>query len=194
MKPTLLLLFCFVATFSIAQPCNLVTINTTPQLTLPECNKNDGSIVFVNTNGGNPPYSYRMGNLRSQFGSFFELEVGIYEIIVSDARACADTLTIKLLYSDIENIIKPDNAFTPNGDNINDRWRIGGIEAFDGSEVRVFNRWGQQVHQNSEYSNEVGWNGKQNGSNLPSGTYYYVISIFNNCIEEYLRGAVTIVR
>jgi len=177
-----------------SQPCSLVEITSNPQLVLPECNQNDGSIILLDTDGGTPPYSYKLNGTRSTFGSFFELTTGVYPVIITDSRGCSDTITIDLLYSNIERIISPNNAFTPNGDNINDRWFISSIESFQGSEVRVFNRWGQLVHQNNEYANDTGWDGTQNGSNLPPATYYYTISIINTCVEEYLNGTVTILR
>ena len=73
-------------------------------------------------------------------------------------------------------------------------WVILGIESFQSSEVNVYNKWGQQVHLNSPYNNEAGWDGTQNGSDLPSGTYFYVITVFNNCQEESLAGVVNIIR
>ena len=194
MRILLLILSCFFSIVLISQPCSLVEITTTPLLILPECNDDNGAAFFSDTQGGTPPYTYEFNGVRSQFGSFSQLTIGVYTLIITDARSCSDTLSIELLYQHIEDIISPNNAFTPNGDDINDTWFIPGIESFKASEVKVFNRWGQLVHSNSEYSNEFGWDGTQNGSDLPPATYFYVISIINNCLEEYLKGTVTIVR
>jgi len=177
-----------------SQACELVNITTTPLRTLPECNKTNGSIVFDNTQGGTAPYAYTLNDTTTRLGAFFNLGLGSYSVIIEDARLCTSTVVVNLLYKEIDDIVQPDNAFTPNGDGLNDTWRIPGIESFGGSQVRVFNRWGQMVHVNSEYSNENGWNGKQGASDLPPATYYYVISIINNCLEEYVNGTVTIIR
>ncbi len=190
----LVLLFLLLSTNSFAQVCELVHITTNPQRVLPGCNKSDGSIVLIDTDGGVPPYNYTLGNDKNVIGAFFDLPLGDYSILIEDARSCKRTITVKLRYEELKNIISPDNAFTPNGDGINDSWRIPGIESFEGVEVRVFNRWGQMVHLNSEYTNERAWDGKQAGSDLPATTYYYVISIVKNCIEEHVNGTVTIVR
>lgn len=177
------------------QICRDVEIETTPISTVPDCNRSDGSIVLANTRGGTPPYSYQIDTTTSQIGAFFDLGVGIYDIIISDAIGCRDTLRVDLTYRELGQIVKPYNAFTPNGDDINDTWVINGIESFQSSEVNIYNRWGQQVHLASPYDNDAGWDGKQTGgSELPAGTYFYVISVFNNCQEEFLNGTVNIIR
>lgn len=190
-------LFTLALTFSllgISQPCQFIDITTTPLLVLPDCNDSAGTAIFTNTQGGSSPYKYTFNDETNQVGSFNELKTGVYQLIITDLSGCKDTFPIDLTYRKIEDIIRPNNAFTPNGDGFNDTWFIPAIESFNGSEVRVFNRWGQRVHQNSEYSNENGWDGTQGGSKLPEATYYYVISIVNNCVEEHINGTVTIIR
>lgn len=195
MKKLVTPLFFLISTLTaLAQPCQFVEITTTPLIVLPECGFNDGSVIFTNTQGGTSPYNYSLNGSSNQLGSFGNLTVGEYDIIITDSRGCRDTFLIDLTYRNIEDIIRPDNAFTPNDDGVNDTWYIPAIESFKGSEVRVFNRWGQEVHQNSEYTNMQGWDGTQNGSKLPAATYYFVISIINNCVEEQLKGTVTILR
>jgi gliding motility-associated-like protein len=67
---------------------------------------------------------------------------------------------------------------TPNGDGINDVWRIEGIdfEDFRNNRVRILNRWGQEVFTASPYRNN--WSGEnKEGEELPAGTYYYVVDL-----------------
>jgi gliding motility-associated-like protein len=197
MKPKISLFvwaFFLIPISSSAQNCDEVEINTRTAVVLPQCNGDNGSIVFIETEGGVPNYTYTLDTSVTQTGAFFNLTIGDYEVFIKDARGCEDTVTVSLSYKDINSLIKPRNAFTPNGDSWNDSWQIPGIESFTGAEVRVFNRWGQQVHVNTAYSNELAWDGTQNGSNLPPATYYYVISLINNCVEEYINGTVTIIR
>jgi len=185
------LIFCFTA---VGQNCDEIEITTKPLITLPQCNSDNGTIIFTETDGGVPNYTYTLDTSVTQTGAFFNLEIGDYEVLIQDARGCEDTFLVRLSYRDLKTLINPRNAFTPNGDNWNDTWYIPGIETFTGAEVRVFNRWGQQVHVNTAYTNEFGWDGTQGGSKLPPGTYYYVIAFINNCVEEYLNGTVTIIR
>ncbi|QNK61197.1 gliding motility-associated C-terminal domain-containing protein [Pedobacter sp. PAMC26386] len=63
------------------------------------------------------------------------------------------------------------NTITPNGDGKNDTFKIIGRESFDGIELMVFNRWGNEVYRNNNYHNE--WD----GSGLSEGTYYYIVTL-----------------
>ena len=80
---------------------------------------------------------------------------------------------------DVCDLVKLDvsEAFTPNGDGVNDTWVIYNIENHPGSAVRVFNRWGSEVYSSNDYKNN--WNGTyEHGGALPeSGSYYYQIDL-----------------
>jgi len=67
------------------------------------------------------------------------------------------------------------NAFSPNGDNINDLWRIGNIEFYPNSKVFVYNRYGQQVF--FAEGNGTPWDGKSKNKPVQPSTYYYIIDI-----------------
>lgn len=82
------------------------------------------------------------------------------------------------------------NAFSPNGDGINDTWQISYISSYPDCQVRVFNRYGQVVFTSTGYATP--WNGTRNGEPLPVGTYYYVISTSH--LLKPLSGSVTILR
>ncbi|MNS10466.1 HYR domain protein [compost metagenome] len=62
------------------------------------------------------------------------------------------------------------NTFTPNGDNVNDLFEIAGIDQFENS-IYIYNRWGNEVYKCNNYRNQ--WDGSQ----LPEGTYYYVLKV-----------------
>ena len=76
-------------------------------------------------------------------------------------------------------ILIPAQAFTPNGDGINDSWMIPGIENYPNSLIKVYNRWGHEVFVSKGYRND--WNGsyKSNSNKLPSGSYMYIIDPAN---------------
>ena len=82
------------------------------------------------------------------------------------------------------------NVFSPNGDGVHDRWEIGYLNKFPGATVKVFNRYGQLIYNVIGYA--VPWDGTVNGSPLPIGTYYYIISPKNGVKD--LIGSVTIIR
>ncbi|MGB1020755.1 MAG: gliding motility-associated C-terminal domain-containing protein, partial [Flavobacteriaceae bacterium] len=70
------------------------------------------------------------------------------------------------------------NAFSPNGDGINDTWEINGLSAFPNHRLTIYNRWEQKVYATSNYLND--WNGTSNLGNdinanaLPNGVYFYL--------------------
>ena len=89
--------------------------------------------------------------------------------------------------------IAPPNTFTPNGDGINDTWRIPGLDQYPAAEVLVYDRWGQRVYRSSGYDEP--WDGTNNGARLPTATYYYHIRL--NQLEGNsppYTGSITIVR
>ena len=72
------------------------------------------------------------------------------------------------------------NEFTPNNDGLNDVFFIECIENYPNNNVKVFNRWGNQVFEMNNYDNS--WDGTSMGTatinareKLPVGTYYYLI-------------------
>jgi gliding motility-associated-like protein len=68
------------------------------------------------------------------------------------------------------------DAFSPNGDGINDRFEIRGIDAFPSNTLTVFNRWGDRVYLQRGYLGE--WSGTdQSGKPLPDGTYYFTLDL-----------------
>jgi gliding motility-associated-like protein len=83
------------------------------------------------------------------------------------------------------------NAFSPNGDLINDSWKIGNSEMYPEMEVTIYNRWGQSVWKSDE-GYPVPWDGRSNGADLPIDSYHYVIHLYNG--TKPIIGDVTIVR
>jgi gliding motility-associated-like protein len=70
------------------------------------------------------------------------------------------------------------NAFTPNGDGLNDTWLIETLVIYPGAEVKVYNRYGQMVFNNN--GQNIAWDGKFRGSPPIPGAYVYVIDLKNN--------------
>lgn len=88
------------------------------------------------------------------------------------------------------------NEFSPNNDGYNDFFKVKCIEDYASNTVQIFNRNGNQVFEAVNYRND--WNGVANvngvlskGDHLPSGTYYYIISIpeLNRTLKGWLQIA-----
>jgi len=86
-------------------------------------------------------------------------------------------------------------GFSPDGDGINDKFEIIGIEAYNQVTIKIYNRWGNLVYLNTNYKNN--WDGKASasmsvGKTLPTGTYYYIIEIVDT--KEKFSGNVFLKR
>lgn len=112
-----------------------------------------------------------------------------YVVEVTSSLGCtaSDTINVKV------NPIKLVDGFTPNDDGVNDLWRLRYLDEFPNATVEVYNRWGQLVYQSNGYA--VPWDGRYKGKDLPVGTYYYLIDLNDDSVEErVLTGPVTIMR
>jgi gliding motility-associated-like protein/uncharacterized repeat protein (TIGR01451 family) len=107
--------------------------------------------------------------------------IGKYTFIWKNPNGCADTVAITVISSAPPETVIP-NIFTPNGDGKNDVFEISKIENYPGSQLMVFNRWGNEVYKSENYLNT--WN----GSNLADGTYFYVLNRREN------TGNITVIK
>lgn len=114
-----------------------------------------------------------------------------YTLTVTSPQGC--TATDQMTLTVVPYCIKPMNAFTPNGDGINDRWLITDGNCLISVRAQVFNRYGSRVFESPNYDNT--WDGTYKGKPLPDGTYYYVLEfVLLNGKRQVLKGDVTILR
>ncbi len=85
--------------------------------------------------------------------------------------------------------LKVYNAFSPNGDGLNDVFFVEGLESFPNTALTVYNRWGNSVYSSKDYKNN--WTGTFNGNPAPDGTYFYIMRLENG---ESFTGYVQIQR
>ena len=89
--------------------------------------------------------------------------------------------------------LEPSEFFTPNGDGENDIWIIKNIEYYPEAMIRIYDRFGKNVYEATEYSFENGWNGKdKNGHDLPTTDYWYLIDVQSS--DRVYYGHVTLLR
>jgi gliding motility-associated-like protein len=157
----------------------------------PQCLDNPNGEIAVTVTGGSPGpgYQYKWSdNATSPFRD--NLLPGKYKIVVTDFNGCTATDSVKLEALQ-EVCLEIPNAFSPNGDGINDEWNMGMIYLYPMMEVSIFNRQGQLVWR-SERGYPDAWNGLSNGRTLPMDSYHYVINLHNG--RKPIVGNVTIVR
>jgi gliding motility-associated-like protein len=84
------------------------------------------------------------------------------------------------------------NAFSPNGDGVNDTWNIQYLESYANTTIKIFNRYGAIVYYSAKgYAKH--WDGQFNGTDLPAGVYYYIIDPKTKG-RSLITGNVTIIR
>ncbi|TBW25792.1 HYR domain-containing protein, partial [Gramella sp. KN1008] len=100
-----------------------------------------------------------------------------------------DCVVLSCSIDDVRNSIS--KVITPNGDSRNDYFKIGeeqdgvDIECNFTYDVKIFNRWGNEIFSKRNYQPRD-WNGSAQGStfggsdNLPAGTYYYIVEVRNS--------------
>ena len=113
-------------------------------------------------------------------------ETTTYTITATNDAGCTDTSSVTLK---VNKLLTIPNAFSPNGDRINDEWVIENINQWAPLQVQIFNRWGAILYEN--YNEYIPWDGKFNGKDIPVGTYYFIITIKNH---QPFTGALTITR
>jgi gliding motility-associated-like protein len=103
---------------------------------------------------------------------------GEYNFIFTSDNSCAlsGSLTI------VVNACEIPKGVSPNGDGLNDTWDLSGLNAL---KVQIYNRYGVEVYSKKNYVNE--WTGTtSSGGELPTGTYYYLITTSDNSITGWV--------
>ena len=98
---------------------------------------------------------------------------GVY--IVSAENECyssTDSIRLRYLFCDCH-VFLPD-AFTPEGDGLNDFYKTTTDCLWEDFEMKIYNRWGEKIFSTRDVN--VGWDGRFNGKYCPDGVYVCLIS------------------
>jgi len=160
-------------------------------VTNPYCpEKPDGEITTSVTGGiSGTGYTYRWSD-NSTSSAISNIPAGYYSVTVTDANNCSVKDSVRLRGEHKICLIIPE-AFSPNGDLINDIWHIENSDLYPQIEITIYNRWGQSVWK-SESGYTVPWDGRSKGDDLPIDSYHYVIDLHNGLAP--IIGAITIIR
>jgi gliding motility-associated-like protein len=101
----------------------------------------------------------------------------MYTATDDSGRSTECSFKVNVSFAEIDFAIA--DLVTPNGDGINDFWELKYLERFTHNTVRIVDRWGGIVYTASGYDNEaVRWSGEnKTGKAVPTGTYFYSISV-----------------
>jgi gliding motility-associated-like protein len=180
--------FCPPKTFS--KP---IIVNSFPNLSLgPDtmmCPGVTGSIFLSDINNPTASYVWSTGETGS---GITVTQPGHYWVRASNGEcSTVDSIWIKR-----DCYINVPNAFTPDGDGLNDYFLpreilSSGIKTF---KMEIYNRWGENIFSTGSIEGR-GWDGKYNGVPQLMGVYVYVIDVeFVNNIKKNFKGNVTLIR
>jgi gliding motility-associated-like protein len=121
-----------------------------------------------------------------------------YEIQVIGENDCAAKDSITIFVDTATGVYIP-NAFSPNGDGINDRFTVyASLSVSKVKSLRIFNRWGDKVFESTNFlPNEpgMGWDGTFKGKKMPAGVYVFRVELQRiDDKTEVRNGEVTLLR
>lgn len=105
---------------------------------------------------------------------------------------CVDNDSVRVRVNIIESPIALPNAFTPNGDGLNEGFfpYIPQGSLAQVAEFRVYNRWGEIIHEGN-----TPWKGDYKGKDQPTGTYQYYLIVRRPFVaDQVVQGNVTLIR
>ena len=155
-------------------------------------------LELVNLSAGATSYLWDFGdgNFSDEFAPGHSYESpGMYSVtlVAFSGEGCSDTLSRGIYEVVNEHPVYIPNAFTPNGDDLNEFFEIVtfGIESYD---LDVFDRWGKLIFSNGG-SMDVLWDGSVGGQPGPEGVYVYRLRAYRSDGEEQdYKGTVTLLR
>ncbi|MBK7306089.1 MAG: gliding motility-associated C-terminal domain-containing protein [Chitinophagaceae bacterium] len=116
-----------------------------------------------------------------------------YTVLVTDATGCTNTDTVTIFIKKAASLARyMPNAFTPDGNGLNDCYGLKNWMYIQKLQFYIFNRYGEQVFATSNPNNC--WNGTYKGKPALAGTYVYVIKAQTNCGEEEQKGSFLLIR
>ena len=127
--------------------------------------------IILSTNEGTAPFTYTIDNEDYIVSSLSDLAIGEHSVEITDAEGCKT--------SGIFNIVPvpiiPAKFFSPNGDGVNDRWVVKGIDFYPGAIIQIFDRFGKELISYHGY--DLGWDGTYDGKMMMTTDYWYLITI-----------------
>ena len=149
-----------------------------------------GQQINVSTTEGDWAVDTTTGNLTFTPAVDFEGVATLPYMVLDNEGLVSNTATITI---DVESVLVMDvpEAFSPNGDGVNDFFVIEGIENLENREMRILNRWGNIVFESDNYEND--WDGtategvRVGGEELPVGTYFNILEAEDSDGEEVIE-------
>jgi len=177
------------------------TITLLPPLTITTTKSNDldcsnGSSKLVAYGANN--YSWSPGNslddslTATPVASPLTTQKYIVEGSTLDGCKGSDTITVYVNYADSRSGYYMPNAFTPNGDGVNDCYGIKYWGLIEKLEFTIYDRWGNNVFYTTDPS--ACWDGNYKGQPANAGAYVYFIKAVTACGNVERKGDLLLIR
>lgn len=152
--------------------------SSTPDVASTPLQISQAQFGFTNLSSGATSYKWTFGDndsstIANPLHRYTKAGSFTVTLIASNSLGCTDTFSKEPYIIIPDSSLRIPNAFSPNGDGINDRWVIPGLLGYPDCKMEIFDRYGQVVFTNTGYT--IPWDGRRNGKDVPIGTYYYVI-------------------
>lgn len=129
---------------------------------------NNTATVILSQSGN---YEFSLNNFTWQDSNIFtNLNIGEYTVYVRTKSGC-------IIGQKSFSIFNIPNAISPNGDGINDTWRIAGLENYPGTEVSLYDRRGVTIYREIIKNRPFQWDGKYESHPISTGNYWYTIKV-----------------
>lgn len=176
-------------------------VNPLPSVSLgSDTNIDAGNVVVLTINNANINDTYTWINSLGESFSGESIttspsETATYILTAVNQFNCESTDSLMIIVNPLEEVlIQLPTAFSPNGDGINDVFRIANFEDFDSYILRVYNRWGELIFDNQGYN--VSWDGSFQGVKQNIGAYAFFIEAnpISGAATMKVSGNVTLIR
>jgi gliding motility-associated-like protein len=129
---------------------------------------NNTATVILSQSGN---YEFSLDNFTWQNSNIFtNLNMGEYTVYVRTKSGC-------IIGQKNFSIFNIPNAISPNGDGINDTWRIAGLENYPGTEIYLYDRKGAIIYKELIKKKPFQWDGKYESHPISTGNYWYTIKV-----------------
>lgn len=163
----------------------------------------DTNVDFINQSTGAVEYIWRIEdgspnsatsvNVSSTFPEGVTGEYDVLLVAISEHQCVDSVMQIVTVYP--EQIFYAPNAFTPNGDEMNQTWKVymSGYD-FKNFDLSVFNRWGELIWHTNDVNSE--WDGTYKGNKVSDGVYTWSLVTKDIVTDKkyYYRGHLNIIR
>ncbi|WP_167019194.1 gliding motility-associated C-terminal domain-containing protein [Chitinophaga sp. Cy-1792] len=153
----------------------------------------DGKIQ-LSINGGTRPYSFSLQSASWQPDSVWAgLDAGSYRYDVKDVNGCEVSGSQEIIRYIRECAVFMPNAFSPNGDGVNDIFRARVNDDVKDFRLAVYSRWGEMVFETRDP--EMGWDGTIRGRKAQLEVFAWVLTYTDSHQQARKQtGSVTLIR